>query len=96
MPWEAQSSRIRAYSYLCRKERASIDLPGSSYLLTLASILITFVSVSTVAFIFRQALGPGLSEVENQLIRGFIRTGLVRPGLPCCRRCWDCSASRPP
>ncbi len=53
-----------------------MDLPGSTYLLALASISITFVSVSTVAFIFRQALGPGLSEVENQLIRGFIRTGL--------------------
>ncbi len=53
-----------------------MDLPGSTYLLALASISITFVSVSTVAFVFRQALGPGLSEVENQLIRGFIRTGL--------------------
>ncbi len=53
-----------------------MDLPGSNYLLALAAIAITFVSVSTVAFIFRQALGPGLSEVENQLIRAFIRTGL--------------------
>ncbi len=53
-----------------------MDLAGSNYLLALAAISITFVSVSTVAFIFRQALGPGLSEVENQLIRAFIRTGL--------------------
>ncbi len=53
-----------------------MDLPASNYLLAVAAIAITFVSVSTVAFIFRQALGPGLSEVENQLIRAFIRTGL--------------------
>ena len=54
-----------------------MDLPGSSYFLGLATICITFVSVSTVAFIFREAIRPSLSRVEIVLIRSFIRVGLV-------------------
>ncbi len=53
-----------------------MELPGSNYLLALATICITFVSVSTVAFVFRQATGNGLSQLEILLIRTFIRTGL--------------------
>ncbi len=53
-----------------------MDLPGSNYLLALATISITFVSFSTVAFIFRQAIGAGLSGLELLLIRTFIRNGL--------------------
>lgn len=53
-----------------------MDLPGSNYLLALATISITFVSFATVAFVFRQAIGTGLSGLELLLIRTFIRTGL--------------------
>ncbi len=53
-----------------------MDLPGSNYLLGLATICITFVSVSSIAFIFRQAVGPGISKLEALLIRSFLRTGL--------------------
>ena len=53
-----------------------MELPGSSYLLGLATICITFVSVSTVAFVFRQAMGSGMSHLEILLIRTFVRTGL--------------------
>ncbi len=53
-----------------------MELPGSNYLIGLATICITFVSVSTVAFTFRQAMGAGMSEFEILLIRTFIRTGL--------------------
>ena len=52
-----------------------MELPGSNYLLTLATISITFVGLSTIAFVFRQALGTRLPEHEIQLIRSFIRTG---------------------
>ncbi len=53
-----------------------MDLPGSNYLIGLASICITFVSVASIAFVFRQAVGPGVSKLESQLIRSFLRTGL--------------------
>ncbi len=53
-----------------------MEPPGSNFLMGLATICITFVSVSTVAFVFRQAAGPGPSELEVLLVRTFIRTGL--------------------
>ncbi len=53
-----------------------MELPGTSYLLAVATLSITFVSVSSIAFVFRQALGTGLSELEVVLIRVFLRTGL--------------------
>ncbi len=53
-----------------------MELPGTSYLLAVATLSITFVSVSSIAFVFRQALGTGLSELEIVLIRVFLRTGL--------------------
>ncbi len=54
-----------------------MELFGSNYLLTLATVSITFVGFSTVAVIFRQALGTGLSVFEIQLIRVFIVSGLM-------------------
>jgi hypothetical protein len=53
-----------------------MDLSGSSYLLTLATISITFVAFSTVAVVFRQAQGAGLAEYEIVLLRLYLVSGL--------------------
>ena len=53
-----------------------MELPGSSYLLTLATISITFVAFSTIAVVFRQAQGAGLSEYEIVLLRMYVVSGL--------------------
>jgi hypothetical protein len=53
-----------------------MELPGSSYLLTLATISITFVAFSTVVVAFRQAQGAGLTEYEIVLLRMFLVSGL--------------------
>ncbi len=54
-----------------------MELPGSNYLLALAAISITFVSVSTVAVVFRQAQGAVLSKFELFLMRLFLVSGLI-------------------
>jgi hypothetical protein len=59
------------------EEEQNVELPGSSYLLNLAVISITFVGFSTIAFIFRQAQGAGLSRNEMVFISTFIQGGLL-------------------
>ncbi len=54
-----------------------MELPGSTYLLALAAISITFVSVSTIAVVFRQVQGAVLSKFELLLMRVFLVTGLM-------------------
>ncbi len=54
-----------------------MELPGSNYLLALAAISITFVSVSTIAVVFRQVQGAVLSKFELLLMRVFLVTGLM-------------------
>ncbi len=54
-----------------------MELPGSSYLLALAAISITFVSVSTIAVVFRQVQGAVLSKFELLLMRAFLVSGLM-------------------
>jgi xanthine/uracil permease len=54
-----------------------MELPGSSYLLTLAAVSMTFVGFSTVAVVFRQVQGAGLSEYEIVLLRFFLVSGLI-------------------
>lgn len=53
-----------------------MKLLGSSYLLTLATISITFVAFSTIAVVFRQTQGAGLSEYEILLLRLYLVSGL--------------------
>ncbi len=53
-----------------------MELSGSSYLLTLATISITFVAFSTIVVVFRQAQGAGLMEYEIVLLRLFLVSGL--------------------
>ncbi len=54
-----------------------MELPGSNYLLALAAISITFVSVSTIAVVFRQVQGGVLSKFELLLMRVFLISGLM-------------------
>ncbi len=54
-----------------------MELPGSTYLLALAAISITFVSVSTIAVVFRQVQGSILSAFELFLMRLFLVSGLM-------------------
>jgi hypothetical protein len=53
-----------------------MELPGSSYLLALATISITFVAFSTIAVVFRQAQGAGLAEYEIVMLRLYLVSGL--------------------
>ena len=53
-----------------------MELPGSSYLLNLAVISITFVAFSTIVVVFREAQGAGLVEYEVVLLRMFLVSGL--------------------
>jgi hypothetical protein len=59
-----------------------MELPGSSYLLNLAVIAITFAGFSTIAFVFRQAQGSGLSKDEILFISTFIQGGLLTTVFP--------------
>ncbi len=54
-----------------------MELPGSTYLLALAAISVTFVSVSTVVVVFRQVQGAVLSKFELFLMRLFLVSGLM-------------------
>jgi hypothetical protein len=53
-----------------------MELPGSSYLLNLAVISITFVAFSTIVVVFREAQGAGLAEYEIVLLRMYLVSGL--------------------
>jgi hypothetical protein len=53
-----------------------MELPGSSYLLNLAVISITFVAFSTIVVVFREAQGAGLMEYEVVLLRMYLVSGL--------------------
>ena len=54
-----------------------MELPGSSYLLALAAVAITFVGFSTISVIFRQVQGDSLSQYEIVLLRMFVVSGLI-------------------
>jgi hypothetical protein len=54
-----------------------MELAGSTYLLALAAIAITFVSFSTVAVVLWQAQGAALSAYDALLLRLFMVSGLI-------------------
>jgi hypothetical protein len=62
-------------------EGVNMDLVGSSYLYTLATISITFVGFSTIAIAFLQATGGTLSDYHIALVRLFLSYGLAATGL---------------
>ena len=59
-----------------------MELPGTSYLLNLAVISITFVAFSTIVVVFRESQGAGLMEYEMVLLRLYISRRTARSGWP--------------
>jgi|GEM_PF-563319 len=54
-----------------------MELVGATYLYTLATISITFVSFSTLFMILRQTLGGALSKFDLLLARNFLQLGFT-------------------
>ncbi len=56
MSWDAESTRIRTHSCCCRKGRASMDPPGSTYLLV--QIMLIFILTLRIFLEQRQKQSP--------------------------------------
>lgn len=54
-----------------------MELPGASYLYTLATVSITFVGFSVFFILIRQALGRTMSEFDIFLTRNFLQLGFT-------------------
>jgi hypothetical protein len=54
-----------------------MDLAGSSYLFTLATLSITFVGFSAILMMFRQTVGGDLSLFDSLVLRTFIQLGFI-------------------
>jgi hypothetical protein len=58
-------------------EVAVVELPGASYLYTLATVSITFVGFSVFFILVRQALGATMSEFDILLTKIFLQLGFT-------------------
>jgi hypothetical protein len=54
-----------------------MELPGTAYLYTLATLAVTFVGFSALVILLRQAFGGGLSKLEILITRIFIQLGFI-------------------
>jgi hypothetical protein len=54
-----------------------MELPGITYLYTLATVSITFVGFSTLFILVRQALGKTMSKFDILLTRNFLQLGFM-------------------
>ena len=54
-----------------------MELPGTTYLYTLATLAVTFVGFSALVILLRQAFGGGLSKLEILITRIFIQLGFI-------------------
>jgi hypothetical protein len=54
-----------------------MDLPGSTYLYTLAALSVTFVGFSALVIILRQTLGGEMSRLDILITRIFIQLGFI-------------------
>src|SRR5215469_778367 len=54
-----------------------MDLPGATYLFTLAALSVTFVGFSALVIVFRQTMGGDMSRVEILITRIFIQLGFM-------------------
>ena len=54
-----------------------MEIPGSSYLYTLATVSITFVGFSALLMIFRQTMGVAITKYDNFFTLSFIQTGFI-------------------
>ena len=57
-----------------------MDSLGITYLLTIATVSVTFVGFSSIVVIFRQAQGSSLDGIHIFLVRFFIEMGLIVTG----------------
>jgi len=58
-------------------EVAVVELPGASYLYTLATVSITFVGFSAFFVLVRQALGRTMSQYDILLTKNFLQLGFI-------------------
>lgn len=54
-----------------------MELAGSAYLYTLATVSITFVGFSALLLIFRQARGEAMTPYESYFVLSFIQPGFI-------------------
>jgi hypothetical protein len=54
-----------------------MELPGATYLFTLAALSVTFVGFSALVIILRQTLGGQMSQLEILITRIFIQLGFM-------------------
>ena len=54
-----------------------MDLPGATYLFSLASLSVTFVGFSALVIVFRQTIGGEMSRLEVLITRIFIQLGFM-------------------
>jgi hypothetical protein len=54
-----------------------MDLPGSTYLYTLAAVSVTFVGFSALVIVLRQTFGGTMSRLEILITRIFIQLGFI-------------------
>ena len=54
-----------------------MDLPGATYLFTLAALSVTFVGFSALVIVFRQTIGGEMSRLEVLITRIFIQLGFM-------------------
>jgi hypothetical protein len=54
-----------------------LDLPGSTYLYTLAALSITFVGFSALVIYLRQTVGGEMSKLDVLITRIFIQLGFI-------------------
>jgi len=54
-----------------------MELPGASYLYTMASLALAFVAFSTIVVVLRQMLGAEMSAFQILLVRLFIESGMA-------------------
>ena len=57
-----------------------MELPGTGYLYTLATVSITFVGFSALLFIYRQTVGSEVTRYDSYFLLSFIQPGFIVTG----------------
>jgi len=57
-----------------------MELPGTGYLYTLATVSITFVGFSALLFIYRQTVGGEVTKYDSYFLLSFIQAGFIVTG----------------
>jgi hypothetical protein len=62
---------------MAEREGPNMELPGSTYLYTLAGISVSFVGFSALVIVLRQTFGGTMSRLEILITRIFIQLGFI-------------------